>query len=262
MSSRPVIALLTDFGLTDHYVGVMKGVIAGAVRTRSSSTSRTACRRRTSVRQRSSSEASWRYFPRGRSSSSWSILASARIARRSPRESAIASSSDPTTACSTWCSSRAPRRRWFLTTSRDLQSTPVSRTFEGRDRFAPAAAWLAGTPLADLGMSVGLGMRLPWTSPGHPATTASTARSSTSIASAIWSPTSGVGCGRPCSILPASASAARAGAPGVDLRRGSGGRGASRSSAAPIAWRLPCVGGAPRRAGRRTRHPVHVSRRA
>ncbi|MEQ1758969.1 MAG: SAM-dependent chlorinase/fluorinase [Vicinamibacterales bacterium] len=28
----------------------------------------------------------------------------------------------------------------------------VSRTFEGRDRFAPAAAWLArGTPLADLG---------------------------------------------------------------------------------------------------------------
>ena len=27
MASWPVIALLTDFGLQDHYVGVMKGVI-------------------------------------------------------------------------------------------------------------------------------------------------------------------------------------------------------------------------------------------
>jgi S-adenosylmethionine hydrolase len=35
----------------------------------------------------------------------------------------------------------------------------ISRTFEGRDRFAPAAAWLAqGTPLADLGAPL-TGMR-------------------------------------------------------------------------------------------------------
>ena len=27
--ARPIVALLTDFGLTDHYVGAMKGVLLG-----------------------------------------------------------------------------------------------------------------------------------------------------------------------------------------------------------------------------------------
>lgn len=33
--ARPVIALLTDFGLHDHYVGVMKAVMLGLARSSS-----------------------------------------------------------------------------------------------------------------------------------------------------------------------------------------------------------------------------------
>lgn len=47
-----------------------------------------------------------------------------------------------------------------LTESRFFLPT-VSRTFEGRDRFAPCAAWLAaGTPLGDLGRAVTSPVRL------------------------------------------------------------------------------------------------------
>jgi S-adenosylmethionine hydrolase len=38
----PILTLTTDFGLTDHYVGVMKGVILGICPRRGSWTSATA----------------------------------------------------------------------------------------------------------------------------------------------------------------------------------------------------------------------------
>ena len=47
-------------------------------------------------------------------------------------------------------------------TSRQHARTPVSCTFEGRDRFAPAAAWLAGGgDIADLGAPVATLAPLP-----------------------------------------------------------------------------------------------------
>ena len=56
--------------------------------------------------------------------------------------------------------SHAPKRVVELTERRYAQPT-VSRTFEGRDRFAPAAAWLAkGIELAALGRNAGGGHRL------------------------------------------------------------------------------------------------------
>jgi S-adenosylmethionine hydrolase len=46
-----------------------------------------------------------------------------------------------------------------------LQRPTVSATFEGRDRFAPAAAWLAaGTPVEQLGTAIVPGVRLEWSS--------------------------------------------------------------------------------------------------
>ena len=78
-----------------------------------------------------------------------------------------------------------PAKRVVELTERKYARPTVSRTFEGRDRFAPAAAWLAkGIDLAALGRSAGAD-----SAPRHPAAarstaTASTARCCASIASA------------------------------------------------------------------------------
>jgi S-adenosylmethionine hydrolase len=54
-----------------------------------------------------------------------------------------------------------PPRRIVELTERKYARPTVSRTFEGRDRFAPAAAWLAkGIELAALGRSAGAIHRL------------------------------------------------------------------------------------------------------
>ena len=49
----------------------------------------------------------------------------------------------PTTACSTLVLDETPPQRVVELTERRYARPTVSRTFEGRDRFAPAAAWLA-----------------------------------------------------------------------------------------------------------------------
>src|SRR5580693_1790755 len=54
-----------------------------------------------------------------------------------------------------------PAKRVVELTERKYGRPTVSRTFEGRDRFAPAAAWLAkGIDLAALGRSAGAVQRL------------------------------------------------------------------------------------------------------
>jgi hypothetical protein len=51
-------------------------------------------------------------------------------------------------------------------TNREYSLPAMSSTFEGRDRFAPAAAWLArGVALADLGSPVELMVRQSWPEP-------------------------------------------------------------------------------------------------
>ena len=48
-------------------------------------------------------------------------------------------------------------KRWWSSASPGTRVRPVSRTFEGRDRFAPAAAWLAsGVDLAAFGRLSGI----------------------------------------------------------------------------------------------------------
>jgi len=97
--SRPVIALLTDFGTRDHYAGTMKGVALGI------------CPEATLVdishdlpphdvlAAALELAAAYKYFPPAPSFSSWSIPASGRRAAASPPKSATTSSSRRTTAC-------------------------------------------------------------------------------------------------------------------------------------------------------------------
>ena len=149
---RPVIALLSDFGTRDHYAGTMKGVIL------------TICPDATLVDITHEVPphdvldgalelaAAARYFPPG---TIFLVVVDPGVgsARRGIAVEAgdyrlVAPDNGVLTAVlREW----APKKIVELTDRRYARPT-VSRTFEGRDRFAPAAAWLAkGTQLTALG---------------------------------------------------------------------------------------------------------------
>lgn len=159
--ARPVIALLTDFGTRDHYAGAMKGValticpdamlidithdvpahdvLAGALEL----------------------AAAYKYFPAG---TIFLVVVdpgvgSARrgIAAEIGDYRFVAPDNGVLTAV---VDEHAPRKVVELSERKYARAT-VSRTFEGRDRFAPAAAWLAkGIDLAALGRPAGVIQRL------------------------------------------------------------------------------------------------------
>jgi S-adenosylmethionine hydrolase len=149
---RPVIALLSDFGTRDHYAGTMKGVML------------TICPDATLVDITHDVPAhdvldgalqlaaAARYFPAGTI-----FLAVVDPGVGSPRRGIAAEAGDYrfvapdngvlTAVLRDW----TPKKVVELTERRYARPT-VSRTFEGRDRFAPAAAWLAkGIQLTALG---------------------------------------------------------------------------------------------------------------
>ena len=152
---RPVIALLTDFGTADHYAGTMKGVIlaicpdvtlvdithdipphdvmAGALEL----------------------AASFKYFPAGTI-----FVAVVDPGVGSARRGVAADTGDyrfvaPDNGVLTQVLRESPAKKIVELTERRYARPTVSRTFEGRDRFAPAAAWIAkGTQFAALGRPV------------------------------------------------------------------------------------------------------------
>lgn len=149
---RPVIALLSDFGTRDHYAGTMKGVML------------TICPDATVVDITHDVPAhdvldgalqlaaAARYFPAGTiflavvdpgvGSSRRGIAAEAGEYRFVAPDNGVL-----TAVFREW----TPKKIVELTERRYARPT-VSRTFEGRDRFAPAAAWLAkGIQLTALG---------------------------------------------------------------------------------------------------------------
>jgi S-adenosylmethionine hydrolase len=162
--ARPLIALLTDFGLRDHYAGTMKGValcicpditfvdishdiaphdvLGGALEL----------------------AAAYRYFPHGTI-----FLAVVDPGVGSVRRGIAADTGDyrfvapDNGLLSVVFDQTAPKRVVELTDRRYARPT-ISRTFEGRDRFAPAAAWLAkGLHLTALGRQAGsiVGLQIP-----------------------------------------------------------------------------------------------------
>jgi S-adenosyl-L-methionine hydrolase (adenosine-forming) len=158
---RPVIALLTDFGVRDHYVGTMKGValticpdatlvdishevpahdvVAGALEL-------AAC---------------YRYFPSG---TVFLVVVDPGVG--SSRRGIAGETGEykfvgPDNGVLSVVFDETPPKRVVELTERRYARPTVSRTFEGRDRFAPAAAWLAkGAELSAFGRPAGSVHRL------------------------------------------------------------------------------------------------------
>ncbi len=164
--ARPVIAFLTDFGTRDPYVGAMKGVVLSICPdvtlvdlshdipphdVRAGARLLAAC---------------CACYPAGTI-----FVAVVDPGVGGARRSIAADTGDyrvvgPDNGVLGAMLDRHPPKRLVELTERKFQRATVSRTFEGRDRFAPAAAWLArGTALAALGRPVQGFERLEWPVP-------------------------------------------------------------------------------------------------
>jgi S-adenosylmethionine hydrolase len=158
---RPLIALLTDFGHRDHYAGTMKGVALGI------------CPEATLVdithevppfdvlAAALELAAAYRYFPAG---SIFLVVVDPGVG--SPRRGLAAEAGGykfvaPDNGVLSLVFEEHPPERIVELTEGAYARQVVSRTFHGRDRFAPAAAWLArGTELSALGSPAGSVRRL------------------------------------------------------------------------------------------------------
>lgn len=148
-----IITLLTDFGLTDHYAGAMKGVILGIAReARIVDLSHDV----TPYQIREGGYLlgqSWRYFPEGTThvavidpgvgSERRAIVAEAAGHRFVLPDNGLLASAGVEPAAA------------YEITNAELMRSAISRTFHGRDIFAPAAAHFArGTPIEEAGRRI------------------------------------------------------------------------------------------------------------
>lgn len=152
---RPVIALLSDFGSRDHYVGTMKGVMLGICPDVTFVDITHDIAPHDVLDGAIELAAAYRFFPAGTI-----FLAVVDPGVGSGRRGIAAEIGDYRFVCpdngllSAVLREAAPKKVVELTERRYARPT-VSRTFEGRDRFAPAAAWIAkGIQLAALGRNV------------------------------------------------------------------------------------------------------------
>jgi S-adenosylmethionine hydrolase len=154
--ARPIIALLTDFGTRDHYAGTMKGVALGICPDATLVDISHDVAAHDVLGGALELAASYRYFPSG---TVFLVVVDPGVG--STRRGIAAESGDyrfvaPDNGVLTAVLDEHPAKRIVELTERKYGRPTVSRTFEGRDRFAPAAAWLAkGIDLAALGRSAG-----------------------------------------------------------------------------------------------------------
>ena len=153
--ARPIVALLSDFGSRDHYAGAMKGVILGISPEAAlvdishdipPHDVQTAAFELAAV---------YRYFPPG---TVFLIVVDPGVG--SARRGLAVDTGDyrlvaPDNGVLSLVFQEMPPKRVVELTERRYARPTVSRTFEGRDRFAPAAAWIAkGVQLSALGRPV------------------------------------------------------------------------------------------------------------
>ena len=159
--ARPVIALLTDFGTRDHYAGTMKGVALGICPDVTLVDISHDIAAHDVLGGALELAASYRYFPAG---TIFLVVVDPGVG--STRRGIAAEAGEfkyvaPDNGVLTAVLDEHPPKRVVELTERKYARPTVSRTFEGRDRFAPAAAWLAkGIDLAALGRSAGAIHRL------------------------------------------------------------------------------------------------------
>jgi S-adenosyl-L-methionine hydrolase (adenosine-forming) len=171
---RPLIALLTDFGTRDHYAGTMKGVILGICPDASLVDITHDVPPHDVVAGALELAASYRYFPAGTI-----FVAVVDPGVGSARRGFAADTGDyrfvaPDNGVLTQVLRDTPAKKMVELTERRYARPTVSRTFEGRDRFAPAAAWLAkGIQLSALGRPIADVQRLDIPLPSESAGTVS-----------------------------------------------------------------------------------------
>jgi S-adenosylmethionine hydrolase len=159
--SRPVIALLTDFGTRDHYAGTMKGVVLGICPDAALVDISHEIPAHDVLAGALELAASYCYFPPG---TIFLVVVDPGVG--STRRGIAAEAGDfkfvaPDNGVLTAVLDEHPPRRAVELSERRYARPTVSRTFEGRDRFAPAAAWLAkGIELTALGRPAGALQRL------------------------------------------------------------------------------------------------------
>ena len=149
---RPVIALLSDFGTRDHYAGTMKGVMIGICPDVTFVDITHDITPHDVMEGALQLAASCRYFPAGTI-----FLSVVDPGVGSSRRGIAVEAGDyrfvaPDNGVLTAALRDVPPKRIVELTERRYARPTVSRTFEGRDRFAPAAAWMAkGIQLSALG---------------------------------------------------------------------------------------------------------------
>jgi S-adenosyl-L-methionine hydrolase (adenosine-forming) len=161
---RPVIALLTDFGTRDHYVGTMKGVMLGICPDLVLVDISHEIPPQDVAAGALELAAAFRYFPAGTV-----FLAVVDPGVGSKRRAIAAEVGEhrfvaPDNGLLAPVFEERPPRRVVELTAPEYARPAISWTFEGRDRFAPAAAWLArGVHLEALGPPVSRpeGLALP-----------------------------------------------------------------------------------------------------
>src|SRR3954466_6116478 len=153
--ARPLIALLTDFGTQDHYAGTMKGVILGICPDVTLVDITHDIPPHDVMAGALELAAAYKYFPAGTI-----FVAVIDPGVGSARRGLAADTGDyrfvaPDHGVLTLVLRQSPPKKMVELTERRYARPTVSRTFEGRDRFAPAAAWLPkGTQLPALGRPV------------------------------------------------------------------------------------------------------------
>jgi S-adenosyl-L-methionine hydrolase (adenosine-forming) len=149
---RPIIALLTDFGLRDHYVASMKGVILGICPDASLVDITHDIPPQDVAAGALELAACFRTFPPG------TVFLAVIDPGVGSRRRAVAAEAGgyrfvaPDNGLLAPILEKEPDVALVELTRPEYGAASVSRTFEGRDRFAPAAAWLArGVALDALG---------------------------------------------------------------------------------------------------------------
>ncbi|MPZ18072.1 MAG: hypothetical protein GEV06_09190 [Luteitalea sp.] len=154
---RPIIALLTDFGLEDHYVGTMKAVAVGVCPEALFIDITHQIPPHDVAAAAQELAAAFQFFPTG---TVFLVVVDPGVggARRglAAETGGYRFVAPDNGVLSAAFAALPPKRIVELAEPRYFRPT-VSRTFEGRDRFAPAAAWLArgealelfGPPVSD-----------------------------------------------------------------------------------------------------------------
>src|SRR5437868_7348651 len=159
--ARPVLALLTDFGTRDHYAGTMKAVALGICPDATLVDISHEVPPHDVLAGALELAACYRYFPAG---TIFLVVVDPGVG--SARRGIAAEAGEyrfvaPDNGVLGLVFEEAAPKKIVELTERRYARPSVSRTFERRDRFAPAAAWIAkGIDLSALGRPRGSGGRL------------------------------------------------------------------------------------------------------